>query len=235
MREELAIKNLKELKEILDRFEVRYWLDYGTLLGAIRNGKFIEWDEDVDLGAMDESWDRIASALPKLKEKGFRVRLSDNVLGKWISLCRFGHPISICLYQVKDENAWRTHESHTLISKSLKVLYSLLLRQKTEVSRPKFVIKALKSCISLLPPKLKKPLSDVVWFVLRRSYRRLFQIVIPKHYFEQLDTIEFYGMKFNIPSNIEDYLKYHYGEDWKTPKREWDWLRDDGAVRVLKA
>lgn len=44
-------------------------------------------------------------------------------------------------------------------------------------------------------------------------------IVVPKHFFERLNNIEFYGMGFNIPSDVEDYLAYRYGEDWRVPKK----------------
>ena len=25
-----------------------------------------------------------------------------------------------------------------------------------------------------------------------------------------------------------------YGEDWRTPKKEWNWLRDDGTIKPLR-
>ena len=40
--------------DILDRFEVRYWLEGGSLLGAARNGEIIEWDYDIDIGIYRE-------------------------------------------------------------------------------------------------------------------------------------------------------------------------------------
>ncbi|EDV27981.1 uncharacterized protein TRIADDRAFT_14979, partial [Trichoplax adhaerens] len=35
---------------ILNRFRIRYWLEGGSLLGAVRNGEIIPWDYDVDIG-----------------------------------------------------------------------------------------------------------------------------------------------------------------------------------------
>lgn len=37
-------------------------------------------------------------------------------------------------------------------------------------------------------------------------------------------------MEFKIPSPVEEYLTYRYGEDWKTPKKDWRFYRDDGAI-----
>ncbi len=43
-------------------------------------------------------------------------------------------------------------------------------------------------------------------------------------FFENLEKIEFLKQEFNIPSNIEVFLKERYGEDWfvpKTSKNDW--------------
>ena len=60
------------------------------------------------------------------------------------------------------------------------------------------------------------------------------RIEIPNRFFTDLSTITFYGMEFKVPSPVEEYLEYRYGKDWRTPKRDYIYYKDDGAIRNVK-
>jgi len=239
-QEKAAIDNLNEVKEVFDKLGIRCWLDWGTLLGAVRDGKLIEWEHDVDLGTM-EDWEKIASAVPKLERRGFTVfmeeiKIDENLFDRRVHLQKSGSLVDVIPYQVKGNQAlWMLSESSSRYSQILKVLYHALQSQKMHIGSPrwKFVVGSSRRGLLVLPPGLKKRLSGVVWRAWKVSDTKVLQIAIPKHYFEKLRTINFYGKTFKIPADAEGYLEYHYGKNWRTPKKEWDWQKEDGTVKEV--
>ncbi|WP_221411480.1 phosphorylcholine transferase LicD [Dysgonomonas sp. 216] len=89
---ELRILQLRmlEILETVDgicrKHDIPYWISGGTLLGAMRHGGFIPWDDDIDIELMRPDYKRLLKILRKElpdnlylqtpKEKGYRLLFS---------------------------------------------------------------------------------------------------------------------------------------------------------------
>ena len=248
--EKLIMENLRELKSVFDEFGIKFWLDWGTLLGAVRDGKVLAWDSDADIGLMTDDYEKIVSTFPELKKRGFLIDempipTSETILRKFC-FTRFGSLLDTWpYYYEKDEDAMVSFvpcaASGNLISRKLTrglwILYRLLLSCEMDTdSSPRLVLKwFIKRFLFLMPAKLKNYLTKKVEKILIKKEKgaHIRRIIVPKHYFEKLENIDFYGMTFNVPSQVKEYVKYKYGENWEIPDKGWDW-KNDGAVGFLK-
>ena len=49
-----GVRILKDISDLLERENIQYWLDGGTLLGVVRDNKLIDGDIDIDIGILIE-------------------------------------------------------------------------------------------------------------------------------------------------------------------------------------
>ena len=54
----LCVELLDFIDHVCKKHNLEYWIDYGVLLGAVRHGGFIPWDDDIDLGMMRKDYNK---------------------------------------------------------------------------------------------------------------------------------------------------------------------------------
>ncbi len=55
---------LRIIHEVFKKHHLDYWLDFGTLLGAVRHGGFIPWDDDMDIAMPSKDYYKIMDIIP---------------------------------------------------------------------------------------------------------------------------------------------------------------------------
>lgn len=70
-----ALQLLENVSKILQKDNLDYWLDGGTLLGIVRENRLLPWDDDVDLSIIDPGEHSLSELVKSIKKDGLRVRV----------------------------------------------------------------------------------------------------------------------------------------------------------------
>ncbi|MGH9078374.1 MAG: LicD family protein [Acidimicrobiales bacterium] len=62
-----------DIRDLLTDRGIRFWLDYGALLGAVRDGQLVAWDVDVDFGIMAEDVPLVLALAETIRARGHQV------------------------------------------------------------------------------------------------------------------------------------------------------------------
>ena len=54
--QQISLELLDFVKKVCEKHDIDWWLDFGNLLGAVRHGTFVPWDEDADIGMLRQDY-----------------------------------------------------------------------------------------------------------------------------------------------------------------------------------
>ncbi len=69
---------LRYIDAICRKHNIEYWLSSGTLLGAVRHGGFIPWDDDVDIEMMREDYERFVKVIKEDENPNYILQTHDS-------------------------------------------------------------------------------------------------------------------------------------------------------------
>lgn len=231
-KEKKFLEVLVRVKALLEQNNLPYFLDTGTLLGAVRDKRFIPWDGDIDIGIYERQQPPVA----RLKEiaecfyrNGFNVRVTPGVIS--VFPLEEYIPVDIKFYEVKD-GTYQTHleESDSGNNRLYGYLYFRLINRFL-LDKKHGVKGVFDSVVSFCLGYLGK---IVPGRFLNRMKERLHYecrtVAIPCHLIDGLSQIPFYGVDFAVPASPERYLAFRYGENWETPNKDYQFITDDRSL-----
>ncbi|MCQ2462385.1 MAG: LicD family protein [Clostridia bacterium] len=163
----LELETLKEIDRICRKHNIQYFLAGGTMLGSIRYGKSIPWDDDLDLGFLRPDFDKFREALNN-GELGDRfvhscyyngsgsnyvvdkIRLKDTYFSTNYSSCHRiddGVFVDLLVYDITPKNkkkSYRHYRLAALFQKLIEALWLVGKEKKIKSKTRKKIFKLLK-------------------------------------------------------------------------------------------
>jgi lipopolysaccharide cholinephosphotransferase len=234
---QLAI--LEEMDRICRKHDIPYWLDGGTLLGAVRHDGFIPWDDDIDIAMRLEDLNRFIEIAPKeLPEHLFlQTPLSDPESKEPIVKVRDTRS----LYIEPGDNFQADYQKGLYVD-----IFPFIDYPSVPASWVKKLTKSISKSYSILHTPhvyswrsvaegiyfgIQYPLYRGVWWMLSHLYKKdtyISNVLINNGYgimhrkdsIFPLGTIQFEGKEFPAPCRPDAYLKDLYKNYMEIPPKE---------------
>ena len=87
---QLLLKGLCELRDICVKYDLAYYLMFGTLIGAVRHKGFIPWDDDIDIVMPRADYERLISLASEIESEDWHIVSYKNQPGycfAWAKFC----------------------------------------------------------------------------------------------------------------------------------------------------
>lgn len=85
----IAFDGLRSLTAICDQQGLRYYLAFGTLIGAVRHKGFIPWDDDIDLLMPRVDYEKLRSIAAEIKSKDWELLSYSNEPGYLLPFMKY--------------------------------------------------------------------------------------------------------------------------------------------------
>lgn len=226
----IMLDMLIEFDAICKKHQLHYWLDSGTLLGAVRHQGFIPWDDDIDLSMSIEDYNKFLKiAQRELSSEIFFQTSETDKNFKFDYIKLRSNKASIVEFHEKDKQI--NYHQGVFVD-----VFPMLTIENTEANKKQYdsILKAIRdvSAISLHTPNGKDdPVKRASLVESLKQKHQEWEIDKSKviyggempdvaAWFDiedvfPLTTMEFEGFSFPIPNNPSHYLDAIYSFDYR--------------------
>ena len=198
-----TLDTLKKVLNLLDENKIKYYLDFGTLLGSAREKGFIPWDDDVDISLVDEQdYQKIPSLLQELSQK-FHLRTY--------------------IFTFKSSRQKREEKGRIIYEEKGVTFTDATNYQIAKIRNNKFWRFGRGNVnIDIFFKYMSQ--NSLYWYADGKSNK-----IDTKFLENGFKKVKFYNLECSIPVDYDLYLTQLYG-DWQTPNESW--TENDSITQV---
>lgn len=228
--------------EICKKHGLTYWLDYGSLLGAMRHDGFIPWDDDVDVSMPEEDYYRFLKIAPSELPETMIVQDCRNIP---FQKFRFAKVRELCSFFCESETVAEIpcgffldinrYERQSRLPRGWNrffcwARYSFWRHYGEAMARPRIkILPRLADCLVAAVWKTCYYLFSCVYNVVRKiapsnnwldDTASIRHEMIPNDVIFPLTEKEFEGRMYPVPGKTDEFLKLQFGDWRKLPPPE---------------
>ena len=215
----VLLRILKIVDFICKENNLIYWLDYGTLLGAVRHKGFIPWDDDIDIAMPRKSYDALIAMADDVFPQDLFVQTkgSDPELRKGIRWLKIRDKYSTTIENHEIEKDIKHHQG-----------ISIDIFPIEEFNNPQSYLRAKKFTYSkfhiisknILVPFFNRLIRTKECKYIATALEIDFNAYFPREDIFPLSKIEFENEFFSAPNNPHNVLTCRYGDYMLIPAKE---------------
>ncbi|MBO4235312.1 MAG: LicD family protein [Firmicutes bacterium] len=253
---ELTLDQIKErqlnmlawIDELCRREGIGYSVAYGTMIGAIRHGGYIPWDDDVDLFMTRANLDRFIKAFRSINDSGYHLLNWENNYFNFTKVIDSSTTVvEDCDYDVRNYGVWidifpvdnlpnpNSEEAKTKYAKMnknlrLSQIRGMHFRHLKTLSFPKNIVwLILRICLSVFPLGYFGKKVDDAYLDYNDKYTgfmgylpqcSLESNTFPAKYFDEYIDIVFDGKKLRCLKEYDAMLRGYYGDYMQLPPED---------------
>ncbi len=233
---------LKELDRICRENNINYIIDAGTLLGAVRHGGFIPWDDDIDVRMLRDDYDKFCDVCEKeLDNKYFLQTYKTDPYYRWdyARMLKNGTVFqrkhqekiksrkAIFIDVFPNDNLPETFFANKICTSLSWVCRKMLYSEVGKEHAKSFLSRAGFTFLDIFP----KSLPHFILRLLVKRYKkyqtkkvRCFgwgsreeTLGFQREWFEETCDIKFENLIVRAPIKTHEFLVHSFGEDYMTP------------------
>lgn len=220
------LEMLQYIDAVCTKHGIRYWLCSGTLLGAVRHGGFIPWDDDMDIEMLRGDYEKFVKVMLLEKNEKYALQTHETDATYFFPYGKL-RDLHSCLKEVHSTDSDYKYRGIFVDIFVLESSSSLFLAKmsRTILFKTQRILKIPNVLGKLMYASLHEILFPIFSFVsaicangrLRHVHGSYF---LRPRYMDDifpLRKLDFEGKSFWVPSNYDHYLNLIYGDYMTLP------------------